>query len=63
MVIRFRIRNAKIMPAMSIRLVRAAVYDEAKRYAEALVMAYHREHGMDTRHRAHIQYLWSAHAP
>ena len=25
------------------------VYDEAKRYAEALVMAYHREHGMDTR--------------
>ena len=25
------------------------VYDEAKRFAEALVMAYHREHGMDTR--------------
>jgi dTDP-glucose 4,6-dehydratase len=25
------------------------VYDEAKRYAEALVMAYHREHQMDTR--------------
>lgn len=25
------------------------VYDEAKRYAEALVMAYHREHGMETR--------------
>ena len=25
------------------------VYDEAKRYAEALVMAYHRQHGMDTR--------------
>ncbi|MCU0513674.1 MAG: SDR family oxidoreductase [Anaerolineae bacterium] len=25
------------------------VYDEAKRYAEALVMAYHRTHGMDTR--------------
>ena len=25
------------------------VYDEAKRFAEALVMAYHREHGMGTR--------------
>ncbi len=26
-----------------------SVYDEAKRYAEALTMAYHREHGVDTR--------------
>ncbi len=26
-----------------------AVYDEAKRYAEALTMAYHRHHGVDTR--------------
>ncbi|MCK6578019.1 MAG: SDR family oxidoreductase [Anaerolineae bacterium] len=25
------------------------VYDEAKRYAEALTMAYHRQHGLDTR--------------
>ena len=25
------------------------VYDEAKRFAEALVMAYHRKHGVDTR--------------
>ncbi len=25
------------------------VYDEAKRYAEALVMAYHRQHGMESR--------------
>ncbi len=25
------------------------VYDEAKRFAEALVMAYHRQHGLDTR--------------
>ncbi len=25
------------------------VYDEAKRFAEAMVMAYHREHGVDTR--------------
>jgi dTDP-glucose 4,6-dehydratase len=26
-----------------------AVYDEAKRYAEAITMAYHREHGVDTK--------------
>ena len=26
-----------------------SVYDEAKRFAEALTMAYHREHGLDTR--------------
>jgi dTDP-glucose 4,6-dehydratase len=26
-----------------------SVYDEAKRYAEALTMAYHRHHGLDTR--------------
>jgi dTDP-glucose 4,6-dehydratase len=26
-----------------------AVYDEAKRYAEAITMAYHREHGIDTK--------------
>ena len=26
-----------------------SVYDEAKRYAEAMTMAYHRHHGMDTR--------------
>lgn len=26
-----------------------SVYDEAKRYAEALTMAYHRHHGVDTR--------------
>ena len=25
------------------------VYDEAKRFAEAMVMAYHRYHGLDTR--------------
>ena len=25
------------------------VYDEAKRYAEALTMAYHRQQGLDTR--------------
>ncbi len=26
-----------------------AVYDEAKRFAESLTMAYHRQHGVDTR--------------
>ena len=26
-----------------------SVYDEAKRFAEALTMAYHRYHGIDTR--------------
>ncbi len=26
-----------------------AVYDEAKRYAEAMTLAYHREHGLDVR--------------
>ena len=34
---------------MSIRLARRSVYDEAKRFAEALTMAYHRFHGIDTR--------------
>jgi dTDP-glucose 4,6-dehydratase len=26
-----------------------SVYDEAKRFAESLTMAYHRQHGVDTR--------------
>ncbi|MBI2943429.1 MAG: SDR family oxidoreductase [Candidatus Wallbacteria bacterium] len=30
-------------------LCRRGVYDEAKRFAEALTMAYHRHHGLDTR--------------
>ncbi len=38
------------------------VYDEAKRYAEALTMAYHRQQGVDTCHRADLQHLRSAHA-
>ena len=33
------------------------VYDEAKRYAEALVMAYHRQHRMDTRIVPDIQHI------
>ena len=32
------------------------VYDEAKRYAEAITMAYHRHHGVDTRDSAHLQH-------
>ena len=39
------------------------VYDEAKRYAEALTMAYHRQQGVDTAHRADLQHLRPAHAP
>ena len=39
------------------------VYDEAKRYAEALTMAYHRQQGVDTAHRPHLQHLRPAHAP
>jgi dTDP-glucose 4,6-dehydratase len=33
------------------------VYDEAKRYAEALTMAYHTQQGVDTCDRAHLQHL------
>ena len=39
------------------------VYDEAKRFAEALTMAYHRYHGVETRIVRIFQYLWAAHAP
>src|SRR5947207_13135208 len=35
------------------------VYDEAKRYAEALTMAYHRTHGVDTR----IVRIFNTHGP
>ena len=31
-------------------------YDESKRYAEALTMAYHRVYGVRTQHRAHLQH-------
>ncbi len=37
-------------------------YDEAKRFAEAITMAYHRYHGVKTRHRADLQHVWAAHA-
>ena len=32
------------------------VYDEAKRFAEAMTMAYHRTHGVDDAHRPHLQH-------
>ena len=38
------------------------VYDEAKRFAEAMTMAYHRYHGVDDADRAHLQHLRPAHA-
>ena len=34
------------------------VYDEAKRYAEALTMAYHRQQGVDTCDREDFQHVW-----
>ena len=39
------------------------VYDEAKRYAEALTMAYHRQQGVDTGDRADLQHVRAADAP
>ena len=36
-------------------------YDESKRFAEALTMAYHRKHGVAHQHRADLQYLRAAH--
>ena len=36
-------------------------YDESKRFAEALTMAYHRKHGVRHQHCAHLQYLRPAH--
>ena len=38
------------------------VYDEAKRFAEAMTMAYHRVHGVRDAHRADLQHLRPAHA-
>ena len=37
-------------------------YDESKRYAEALTMAYHRVHKLQHEYRAHLQHLRTAHA-
>ena len=33
------------------------VYDEAKRFAEAMTMAYHRYHGVEVADRPHLQHL------
>ena len=38
------------------------VYDEAKRFAEAMTMAYHRYHGRRREDRPHLQHLRPAHA-
>ncbi len=38
------------------------VYDEAKRFAEAMTMAYHRYHGLNTRIVRDLQHLRAAHA-
>ena len=39
------------------------VYDEAKRFAEAMTTAYHRYHGARREDCADLQHLWPAHAP
>ena len=43
------IPNPKNIGATSIPIGPRGVYDEAKRFAEAMTMAYHRVHGVDTR--------------
>ena len=43
------IPSAKTTGAMSIRSGPRGCYDEAKRFAEAITMAYHRYHGVKTR--------------
>ena len=48
MVIRLYIHKQKIILVMSLIGPRG-VYDEAKRFQEALTMAYHRFHGLETR--------------
>jgi dTDP-glucose 4,6-dehydratase len=35
------------------------VYDEAKRFQEAITMAYHRFHNLDTKNCKNFQYLWT----
>ena len=40
-----------------------SVYDEAKRYAEALAMAYHRDRGVGREDREDLQYVRSGDAP
>ncbi len=37
-------------------------YDESKRFAEALAMAYHRQHQYRHQNRPHLQHLWAADA-
>ena len=38
-------------------------YDEGKRCAETLFFDYRRQHRLRNQGRAHLQHLWSAHAP
>ena len=57
MAIRWCGRNTKTIGATSIRSGRAGVYDEAKRFAEAMTMAYHRYHRSQHAYRANLQYL------
>ena len=53
----------QLLGATSIPWGRAGFYDESKRYAEALTMAYHRSHGVATRIVRIFQHVWAPHAP
>ena len=52
--IRRSARNRKPTGATSIRSGPRGVYDEAKRFAEAITMAYHRATGTRHAHRPHL---------
>ena len=60
---RWSTRSPRPTGATSTRSAPRGVYDEAKRFAEAMTMAYHRIHGVRHAHRPHLQHLWPAHAP
>ena len=50
-------RSPRATAATSTRSARASVYDEAKRFAETITMAYHRAYGARHEDRAHLQHL------
>ena len=55
-------RNRKRTGATSIPVGPRGVYDESKRFAEAMTMAYQRYHGVATRDLPDLQHLRPAHA-
>ena len=55
-------RSARTTGATSIPIGVRGCYDEAKRFAEAMTMAYHRDHGVEHAYRPHLQHLRRADA-